>query len=202
MCGPLSLQTLNGVLEIFEVYRSLPLMSLQDAALLEREGQQNYLRLIFQRNEVKIKCSEDDSASQLHRIIIASACVPVCHLHVSVCLLTGTPSPADRDECVVRSRQQQSHLLSGSSSTGRLQQFPSLSPGVAQRADGDDRDAAQGLTRYRWLDHLFVTLRLRPQEVYQPLENQGGGLGRWARTGEVSKVGQGDVLRRWGSSVS
>lgn len=70
--------------DIFEVYRSLPLMSLQDATVQDGEGHRSCLLLVFERNEVKARFSDRDSASKLHSIILASTCVHMCVRCVSV----------------------------------------------------------------------------------------------------------------------
>lgn len=65
-----------------------------------------------------------------------------------------------------------------SDSTSSVQQFHSLSV-EALRREEEERGAhsVQAMSSYGWLNQLFVTLLLRPREVYQPLESQGGGRG-------------------------
>lgn len=94
-----------------------------------------------------------------------------------VCLLTEPlPLAADRDGCLGQAHQRQSQFLLGSASSGSLQQFHSLSTAAAEREGERGAHLVQAMPSYGWLDHLFVTLQLRPREVYQPLETQGGGL--------------------------
>ena len=147
-------------------------MSLQDATVQDGEGHRSCLMLVFERNEVKARFSDMDSANKLHSIILASACVRMCVRCVSV---DGAIPLADRDGCLGQARQRQAQFQQGSSSSS-LQQFHSLSTAAARRESGRGAHLVQATPSYRWLDHLFVTLQLRPREVYQPLETQGGGL--------------------------
>lgn len=75
-----------------------------------------------------------------------------------------------------------------SDSTSSVQQFHSLSV-EALRREEEERGAhsVQAVSSYGWLNQLFVTLLLRPREVYQPLESQGGGRG-WHSLSEGSSV--------------
>lgn len=57
------------------MYRSLPLMSLQEATVTEGEGRYSVLLLVFERNKVKTRFSDLDAASWLQHIILTSAWV-------------------------------------------------------------------------------------------------------------------------------